>query len=63
MFCRAWDIIIRKIIFTIFYFLSRLPHRLGYYLGLTGYRLKGADLVHAGLADYFVPSLEIPKLV
>lgn len=45
------------------YFLSRLPHRLGYYLGLTGYRLKGADLVHAGLADYFVPSLEIPKLI
>ena len=36
------------------YFLSRLPHNLGYYLGLTGFRLKGADLVHAGLADFFV---------
>lgn len=36
------------------YFLSRLKHNLGNYLGLTGYRLKGADLVHAGVADHFV---------
>ena len=36
------------------YFLSRLNHNLGYFIGLTGYRLKGADLVHAGVADHFV---------
>lgn len=24
------------------------------FLGLTGYRLKGADLYHAGVADFYV---------
>jgi 3-hydroxyisobutyryl-CoA hydrolase len=37
------------------YFLSRLKGNLGMFLGLTGYRLKGADLYHAGLADYYIP--------
>ncbi|CAD8188855.1 unnamed protein product [Paramecium pentaurelia] len=45
------------------YFLSRLPHRLGYYLGLSGFRLKGADLVHAGLADFYVQSSELQNLI
>jgi enoyl-CoA hydratase/carnithine racemase len=36
------------------YFLSRLSNNLGMFLGLTGYRLKGADLFHAGVADYYV---------
>ncbi len=37
------------------YFLSRLKSNLGMFLGLTGHRLKGADIYHAGLSDYFVP--------
>ena len=36
------------------YFLSRLRSNLGPFLGLTGYRLKGADLLHAGVADHYV---------
>lgn len=37
------------------YVLPRLPHRgIGMYLGLTGARLKGADVYHAGLATAFV---------
>ncbi len=36
------------------YFLSRLKNNLGLFIGLTGYRLKGADLYHAGVADYYV---------
>lgn len=45
------------------YFLPRLPGRLGYYLGLTGARLQGADAVHAGLATHFVPSADFPALI
>ena len=37
------------------YILPRLPGAIGYYLGLTGTRLHGADAVHAGLATHFVP--------
>ena len=39
------------------YLLPRLHHPyLGYYLGLTGGRLKGYDLVHAGIATHYVDS-------
>jgi enoyl-CoA hydratase len=44
------------------YFLPRLPGRLGFYLGLTGARLQGADAVAAGLATHFVPREAIPAL-
>ena len=44
------------------YVLPRLPGALGYYLGLTGARLAGADAVHAGLATHFVPRAELPLL-
>ena len=44
------------------YFLPRLPGRLGFYLGLTGARLEGADAVAAGLATHFVPREAIPAL-
>ncbi len=37
------------------YVLPRLPGAVGTWLALTGARLKGADAVHAGLADHFVP--------
>lgn len=33
------------------------------FIGLTGYRLKGSDLFHAGLADYFVPRNKLDSLV
>ena len=38
------------------YFLSRLPHYMGLYLGLTGNRMKSADCVALGLASHYVPS-------
>ena len=36
------------------YFLPRLAGHLGMYLALTGARLKGYDLVHAGIATHFL---------
>ncbi|XP_076631569.1 3-hydroxyisobutyryl-CoA hydrolase isoform X1 [Colletes latitarsis] len=44
------------------YFLPRLKGKLGLYLGLTGDRLKGTDVLHAGIATHFVPSEKIPDL-
>ncbi|XP_024397725.1 3-hydroxyisobutyryl-CoA hydrolase 1 [Physcomitrium patens] len=44
------------------YFLSRLPGHLGEYLGLTGSRLDGADLLSCGLATHFVPSQRLADL-
>ena len=37
------------------YFLPRCPGEIGMYLGLTGARLKGADVLAAGAATHFVP--------
>ena len=36
------------------YLLSRLRSNIGYYLGLTGSRLKGEEVYLAGLANYFI---------
>lgn len=36
------------------YFLPRLQGKLGYFLALTGYRLKGRDVFKAGIATHFV---------
>ncbi len=44
------------------YVLPRLPGALGLYLGLTGYRLSGADAVHAGIATHFVPKERLAGL-
>ncbi|KYN03607.1 3-hydroxyisobutyryl-CoA hydrolase, mitochondrial, partial [Cyphomyrmex costatus] len=44
------------------YFLSRLKGRLGLYLGLTGHRLKGVDVLLAGIATHFVPSEKLADL-
>eukprot|EP00250_Pteridium_aquilinum_P010830 c19657_g1_i1 orf=157-1395(+) len=38
------------------YFLSRLPGFLGEYVGLTGARLDGIELLAVGLATHYVPS-------
>eukprot|EP01017_Pseudomicrothorax_dubius_P020250 TRINITY_DN22154_c0_g1_i1.p1 TRINITY_DN22154_c0_g1~~TRINITY_DN22154_c0_g1_i1.p1 ORF type:complete len:384 (+),score=120.09 TRINITY_DN22154_c0_g1_i1:120-1271(+) len=44
------------------YFLPRLRGRLGLWLGLTGARLRGEELVKVGVADYFVPREHLPLL-
>ena len=36
--------------------LARAPGRLGEFLGTTGFRMGPADAIHAGFADYHVPS-------
>lgn len=45
------------------HFLSRLPGRLGLYLGLTGARLGPEDCLWAGIATHYVPSAEIPAMI
>ncbi|HYZ34321.1 MAG TPA: enoyl-CoA hydratase/isomerase family protein [Crenalkalicoccus sp.] len=42
--------------------LPRLPGALGYWLALTGARMQGADAVHAGLADHYVPRARLAEL-
>ncbi|XP_019449367.1 PREDICTED: 3-hydroxyisobutyryl-CoA hydrolase 1 isoform X1 [Lupinus angustifolius] len=44
------------------YFLSRLPGFFGEYVGLTGARLDGAEMLACGLATHFVPSSELSLL-
>uniref|UniRef100_A0A1A8D8W8 3-hydroxyisobutyryl-CoA hydrolase n=1 Tax=Nothobranchius kadleci TaxID=1051664 RepID=A0A1A8D8W8_NOTKA len=44
------------------YFLPRLPGKLGLFLALTGFRLKGRDVQRAGVATHFVESNKIPDL-
>lgn len=45
------------------YFLTRTPGQLGMFLGMTGARLKAADLVYCGLATHYVPSARMAELV
>lgn len=45
------------------YILSRLPHKIGYYLGLTGARISLSDSAAAGLIDYAVPAEQFPELI
>ncbi|KAI4371880.1 hypothetical protein MLD38_010177 [Melastoma candidum] len=44
------------------FFLSRLPGFFGEYLGLTGARLTGAEMLACGLATHFVPSSKLAAL-
>ncbi|KAH0998580.1 hypothetical protein HUJ04_002227 [Dendroctonus ponderosae] len=44
------------------HFLSRLAGRLGCYLALTGVRLKGVDVLKAGVATHFTDSTNLKKL-
>uniref|UniRef100_A0A914QSI7 3-hydroxyisobutyryl-CoA hydrolase, mitochondrial n=1 Tax=Panagrolaimus davidi TaxID=227884 RepID=A0A914QSI7_9BILA len=44
------------------YFLPRLPGKLGMFLALTGYRLKGADVFHSGLATHYIESKNISEV-
>lgn len=41
------------------YFLPRLQGKLGLFLGLTGFRLKGRDVLRAGVATHFVESKDV----
>jgi enoyl-CoA hydratase/carnithine racemase len=43
------------------YFLSRLRNNIGYYLGLTGARLKGEDVYIAGLANFYISREDVKK--
>jgi enoyl-CoA hydratase len=45
------------------YLLSRAPGELGTYAALTAGQLSGADAIHVGLADHYVPSNKLPALV
>ncbi|XP_075386468.1 3-hydroxyisobutyryl-CoA hydrolase, mitochondrial isoform X1 [Tenrec ecaudatus] len=44
------------------YFLPRLQGKLGYFLALTGFRLKGRDVLKAGIATHFVDSDKLDML-
>ncbi|XP_043548792.1 3-hydroxyisobutyryl-CoA hydrolase, mitochondrial [Chiloscyllium plagiosum] len=44
------------------FFLPRLEGKLGLYLALTGFRIKGRDVHQAGIATHFVKSEKIPDL-
>ncbi|CAF3305932.1 unnamed protein product [Rotaria socialis] len=44
------------------HFLPRLPSNLGVFLGLTGYRLRGIDNVHAGIGTHFVPTNKLEEI-
>ncbi|MDQ0207261.1 enoyl-CoA hydratase/isomerase family protein [Alkalicoccobacillus murimartini] len=44
------------------YFLNQTPHSIGMYLGLSGAVISGADAIHIGTADFFVPSSSITEL-
>lgn len=44
------------------YFLPRLEGKLGYFLALTGFRLKGRDVYKAGIATHFVDSEKLSML-
>lgn len=44
------------------YFLPRLTGKLGTFLGLTGYRLKGADVYHAGISTHAVSQKDVNSL-
>ncbi len=44
------------------YFLSRLEGNMGMFLGLTGYRLNGVDLLELGIATHYIESNKLDAL-
>ncbi|KAK1417117.1 hypothetical protein QVD17_26239 [Tagetes erecta] len=44
------------------YFLSRLPGFFGEFLGMTGLRLSGAEMIALGLGTHFIPSKNLKSL-
>lgn len=45
------------------YFLSRMPGSIGLYLGLTGVRLKGSDVLYAGIGTAYMNSDKLDHFV
>ena len=45
------------------YFLSRLPHKMGFYLGLTGVRIAYNDCLAVGLVDAIISRASQDKLI
>ncbi|MDG1707300.1 MAG: enoyl-CoA hydratase/isomerase family protein [Emcibacteraceae bacterium] len=45
------------------YFLPRLPGAIGKYLGLTGARLKGADVLYSGIGTAYIASEKLEEFV
>ena len=45
------------------YVLARMPFGMGAYMGLTGRRLNGRSLLHAGLATHYLGSDKLPALL
>jgi len=43
------------------YFLPRLSGKIGHLLALTGFRLKGRDVLKAGIATHFVESGKVNR--
>lgn len=41
------------------YFLPKLSGKLGYFLALTGFRLKGRDVHQAGIATHFIAAEKV----
>lgn len=44
------------------FFLPRMKKKMGFYLALTGARLRGEQLCQTGVANYFVPSESVEKM-
>lgn len=45
------------------WFLPRCPGELGMFLGLTGYRMRAADCLYAGIGDVYVPSESLEAVI
>jgi len=45
------------------WFLPRCPGEIGMYLGLTGYRMRAADCLYAGIGDVYVPSENLDAVI
>lgn len=45
------------------YFLSRLPYKIGFYLGLTGVKISGDDCFNIGLIDCLVKEENFPEII
>ncbi|EME30500.1 3-hydroxyisobutyryl-CoA hydrolase, mitochondrial [Galdieria sulphuraria] len=45
------------------YFLAKLPNHIGMYLALTGARVTGRDVYHAGIATHYVPSHRLSDML
>lgn len=45
------------------WFLPRCPGEIGMYLGLTGYRMRAADCLYAGIGDVYIPSENLDAVI